>query len=76
MKDKAKPMEGRVLEEHPNHLYSIELECKKVITAHLGADAKRNVVRLVTGSKVRIRMSQFDPNRGKIIGQSSPRSGA
>ena len=41
------------------------------VTAHLSADPRRNFVRILTGDRVRVRLSPRDLTRGAIVARGS-----
>ena len=42
------------------------------VTAHLSADPRRNFVRILTGDRVRVRLSARDLTRGAIVARLGP----
>ena len=42
------------------------------VTAHLSADPRRNFVRILTGDRVRVRLSPRDLTRGAIVARLGP----
>ena len=42
------------------------------VTAHLSADPRRNFVRILTGDRVRVRLSPRDLTRGAIVARIGP----
>ena len=44
------------------------------VTAHLSADPRRNFVRILTGDRVRVRLSPRDVTRGAIVAGQESRS--
>ena len=66
-------VEGVVEAQLPSALYRVRLADGKpgvtpgTITAHLSADPRRNFVRILTGDRVRVRLSPRDLTRGAIV---------
>lgn len=58
---------GEVIECLPNALFKVELENKKIITAHIAGKIRKHYIRILTGDKVTIAMSSYDLNQGRII---------
>lgn len=50
----------------PNAMYRVRLESGQIVLASLGTEAKHSIVRLISGSRVRVKVSSFDPGRGQI----------
>jgi translation initiation factor IF-1 len=42
------------------------------VTAHLSANPRRNFVRILTGERVRVRLSPRDLTRGVIVARLGP----
>ena len=59
-------MEGLVESALPKGLYRVVLEDGKTITASISSAARRVLVRVIPGDRVRLEISAFDPTRGKI----------
>jgi translation initiation factor IF-1 len=66
-------VEGVVEAQLPSALYRVRLAEGNpgvkpgTITAHLSADPRRNFVRILTGDRVRVRLSPRDLSRGAIV---------
>ena len=65
-------VEGVVEAQLPSALYRVRVEAKPgvkpgTITAHLSGDPRRNFVRILTGDRVRVRLSPRDLTRGAIV---------
>lgn len=59
-------MTGKVVDTLPNTLFRIELENGHNILATLSGRLRRNYIRILTGDKVRVEMSTYDLNKGRI----------
>jgi len=67
--------EGEVTEALPNTMFRVTLEAgqiptiedKKVILCHLSGRMRRNYVRILPGDKVKIELTPYDLERGRII---------
>ncbi len=66
-KDEAIEVVGIVKEALPNTMFRVELENKHVILAHLSGKMRKHYIRIVPGDKVKIELSPYDLNRGRII---------
>jgi len=60
-------VEGIVTAQLPSGLYTVEVEGPRYVTAHAGAGAERNFVRVVVGARVEVRITQRDTTRGRIV---------
>ncbi len=70
-------VEGVVEAQLPSALYRVRLADggaggrpgakTGTVTAHLSADPRRNFVRILTGDRVRVRLSPRDVTRGAIV---------
>lgn len=58
---------GVVLAVLPGALYSVRLEDGQTVRAGLSSEARRAIVRLLSGNRVVVRLSSVDPHRGRII---------
>lgn len=66
-KDEAIEVVGIVKEALPNTMFRVELENQHVILAHLSGKMRKHYIRIVPGDKVKIELSPYDLNRGRII---------
>jgi translation initiation factor IF-1 len=74
-------IEGVVEAQLPSALYRVRLAeggpgsrpgakpgaAQGIVTAHVSADPRRNFVRILTGDRVRVRLSPRDLTRGAIV---------
>jgi translation initiation factor IF-1 len=63
----AGPVEGIVTAQLPSGLYTVEVEGPRFVTAHAGAGADRNFVRVVVGARVEVQLMPRDLTRGRIV---------
>lgn len=66
-KEEAIEIEGIVKEALPNTMFRVELENKHVILAYLSGKMKKHFIRIVPGDTVKVALSPYDLNRGRII---------
>ena len=66
-KDEAIEVVGIVKEALPNTMFRVELENKHIILAHLSGKMRKHYIRIFPGDKVKIELSPYDLNRGRII---------
>ncbi len=66
-KEEAIEVEGVVKEALPNTMFRVELLNKHVILAHLSGKMRKHYIRIVPGDHVKVALSPYDLNRGRII---------
>ena len=59
-------IEGIVVEKLPNAMFQVELENGHKVLAHLSGKLKMNFIRILPGDKVKLELSPYDLNRGRI----------
>jgi translation initiation factor IF-1 len=59
--------EGEILEVLPNQMFKVELENGHVLTAYTGGKMRQFKIRMVQGDKVKVEMSPYDLDKGRII---------
>jgi translation initiation factor IF-1 len=59
-------VEGVVAEVVPRGLYRVVLEDGRVVTASLGAVARRATVKVIPGDRVRVSLSTYQPGEARI----------
>ena len=60
-------VEGVVPALLPSGLYSVKIDGRHPVTAHVGEGAGKNFVRLVVGDRVAVVLTQQDLTRGRSI---------
>ena len=66
-KEDAIEVEGTVRESLPNTMFRVELENGHRILAHLSGKMRKHYIRIVPGDRVKVALSPYDLNRGRII---------
>ena len=66
-KEEAIEVEGIVKEALPNTMFRVELQNNHVILAHLSGKMRKHSIRIVPGDNVKVALSPYDLNRGRII---------
>ena len=66
-KEEAIEIEGTVRESLPNTMFRVELQNGHRVLAHLSGKMRRYYIRIVPGDRVRVALSPYDLNRGRII---------
>ncbi len=65
-KEEAIEMEGVVREALPNARFRVELDNGHMIMGHISGKMRRNFIRILTGDRVKVELSPYDLNRGRI----------
>ena len=60
-------VEGTVIEALPNTNFKVELENGHQILAHISGKLRMNYIKILPGDKVKVELSPYDLNRGRII---------
>ncbi len=59
-------VEGTVTEALPNAEFIVELENGHKLHAHISGKLRMNFIKILPGDKVKIELSPYDLNRGRI----------
>ncbi len=60
-------MVGEVVDTLPNTTFRVLLENGHTIIAHISGRIRKNYIRILTGDKVRVELSNYDLSKGRII---------
>jgi len=60
-------VEGRVTECLPNATFRVELESGHTVLAHLAGRMRQHYIRVLLGDWVKVELSPYDLNRGRIV---------
>lgn len=66
-KEEAIEVAGIVKEALPNTMFRVELGNGHIILAHLSGKMRKHYIRIVPGDNVKVALSPYDLNRGRII---------
>ena len=66
-KEEAIEVEGTVVEALANTQFRVELENGHQVLAHGAGKMRKNFIRIVPGDRVKVEVSPYDLNRGRII---------
>jgi translation initiation factor IF-1 len=66
-KEEAISLEGTVVETLPNARFKVELDNGHQILAHVSGKMRKFFIRILPGDKVRVELSPYDLNRGRIV---------
>ena len=58
---------GEVKEALPNTMFRVELEDKRLVLAVLKGRLRRRYIRIFPGDKVKVEMTPYDEDRGRIV---------
>lgn len=65
-KEEAVEVEGTVVEALPNARFRVEIQEGHVVLAHLSGKLRMHYIRILPGDKVKLELSPYDLNRGRI----------
>ncbi len=60
-------VDGTVIEALPNAEFIVELENGHKLHAHISGKLRMNFIRILPGDKVKLELSPYDLNRGRIV---------
>ncbi len=60
-------VDGVVKEVLPNTLFRVEVEQDKVVLCHLSGRMRLNFIKILPGDRVRIEVTPYDKERGRIV---------
>lgn len=59
-------LEGTISEVLPNQMFKVELENGHLVICYTGGKMRRFRIRLVQGDRVRVEMTPYDLDKGRI----------
>lgn len=65
-KEEGIEVTGTVVEKFPGGMFSVALEDKHLVLAHIAGKLRKNRIRILAGDKVTIELSPYDLTRGRI----------
>jgi translation initiation factor IF-1 len=65
-KERTIQVEGTVVEPLPNAMFRVQLDNGHVILAHVCGRMRIHFVRILPGDRVKVELTPYDPNRGRI----------
>lgn len=60
-------VEGNINEVLPNQMFKVELDNGHLVTCYTGGKMRQFRIRLVQGDRVRVEMTPYDLDKGRII---------
>ncbi len=71
MKEENLVLEGEVVENLPNTLFRVKVNgSEKIILCYLSGKMRKNYIKILPGDRVRLEITPYDMNRGRIIYRS------
>jgi len=65
-KEEGIEVEGIVVEALANTQFRVKLDTGHLVLAHVAGRMRKNFIRIVPGDKVKVEVSPYDLNRGRI----------
>ena len=66
-KEDAIIMEGDIIEALPNTRFRVKLDNGHLVLAHISGKMRQRYIRIVPGDRVKIELSPYDLEKGRII---------
>ncbi|AQU89460.1 translation initiation factor IF-1 [Candidatus Carsonella ruddii] len=60
-------MEGIVINTMPNATFKVKLENGFLINSYISGKIRKNFIKIMIGDKVKVLISDYDLNKGRII---------
>ncbi len=65
-KEEKIELEGEVVEALPSTMFRVQLESGQNVLAKISGKMRKNYIRILPGDKVKVELSPYDLNRGRI----------
>ena len=59
-------VEGNIIDVLPNQTFKVQLDNEHIVTCYTGGKMRQFKIRLVAGDRVRIEMTPYDLEKGRI----------
>ncbi len=66
-KEEGIEVEATVVETLPNAMFRVELENGHLALTHISGKMRKHFIRILPGDRVRVELSPYDPERGRIV---------
>jgi translation initiation factor IF-1 len=66
-KEEVIEVEGKIIEVLPNQTFKVQLDNEHVVTCYTGGKMRQFRIRLVLGDIVRVEMTPYDLEKGRIV---------
>ena len=76
MKEDLIEMTGKVTEVLPEMRFRVDLENGHQLVAYTSGKMKKNHIRIIAGDRVKLEMSPYDLNKGRIVFRHLDKQGA
>ena len=60
-------MRGKVTKMLPDSTFEVELENGHKVLAHISGKMRKNYIKILTGDKVKVEMTPYDLEKGRIV---------
>jgi len=60
-------VEGSIIDVLPNQMFKVQLDNKHIVTCYTGGKMRQFKIRLVSGDRVKIEMTPYDLDKGRIV---------
>ena len=67
MTEKAIELEGTIMTVLPGTMFRVALANDHLILAHISGKMRKRFIRLTIGDRVRLQMSPYDTDKGRIV---------
>ena len=67
--------EGIIKESLPNAMFRVQLENGHLVLAHISGKIRKNFIKILPGDKVKVELTPYDLNRGRITFRVQERRG-
>ena len=65
-KESTLTVDGTIVESLPNTMFRVDLENGHRILGHISGKMRKHYIRILPGDKVKVELSPYDLNRGRI----------
>jgi translation initiation factor IF-1 len=65
-KEEKIEMEGEVVEALPNTMFKVKLDNGHEVLGHISGKMRRHYIRILPGDRIKIELSPYDLDRGRI----------
>lgn len=65
-KEELIEVEGEIVESLPNAMFRVKLDNGHMVLAHVAGKMRMHFIRILPGDKVKMELSPYDLNRGRI----------
>lgn len=66
-KEEAIEVEAVVEETLPNAMFRVKLDNGHTVLAHISGRMRKHFIRILPGDRVKVELSPYDLNRGRIV---------